>query len=53
MDKTSIRDRVRLRCGVYLVLAAALTGGIYGRLAGFGEGKQTSLEPKMVVEFRR
>lgn len=35
--KKSIRSKVKLHWGVYLVLAAALTGGMYGRLVGFGE----------------
>jgi hypothetical protein len=33
----SARSIVRLNWGVYLVLTGSLTGGLYGRLAGFGE----------------
>ncbi len=37
IGKASIRGKVSQQWGVYLVLAAALTGGMYGRLVGFGE----------------
>jgi hypothetical protein len=38
IGKTSIRRKISLPWGVYLILAAALTGGMYARRAGSGEG---------------